>query len=187
MQSSKRSNNNDAAAAASGASSPKRMNIDNFTETFLELPVDTYFDRKQRVLKFKKIIETAFAPQIATFGSAGYDLITPIDVCLKPQEWRVVDIGIAIELPHRTYGRIAERSGLATKHGIGIQAGVIDNDYRGSVGVCLINRSQVEYNFKRGDKIAQMIIERYYTPELQEVSELGDTDRGSGGFGSTGK
>nr|QBI90336.1 dUTPase [Trichoplusia ni single nucleopolyhedrovirus] len=138
-------------------------------------------------LYFKKLHKDAITPKRATAGSAGYDLFTPTNVCLKPRQWKVVDIGIAIQLPEKRYGRIAERSGLATKHGIGIQAGVIDTDYRGPIGVCLINKSRKEYNFKKGDKIAQMIVEAYYTPTVLEIDELDDTDRGDAGFGSTGQ
>ncbi|AAY84050.1 dUTPase [Chrysodeixis chalcites nucleopolyhedrovirus] len=165
----------------STANKRSRLSIEDCSDN------EYYHQEQHENMYFKKLNKDAIAPQRATLGSAGYDLYTPTDVCLKPQKWTVVDIGIAIQLPPKRYGRIAERSGLATKHGIGIQAGIIDTDYRGPVGVCLINRSKKEYNFKKGDKIAQMIIESYHTPNVIMVDELDDTDRGSGGFGSTGQ
>lgn len=83
-------------------------------------------------------------------------------------------------------GRIAPRSGLASKHSISTGAGVIDADYRGPVKVLLFNHGEVDYEIKEGDRIAQLVLERIYTPEVQEVEELDETVRGAGGFGSTG-
>jgi dUTP pyrophosphatase len=85
-----------------------------------------------------------------------------------------------------TDGRIAPRSGLAAKHGIDTLAGVIDADYRGPVKVLLANLSDVDFQIKEGDRIAQLIIERIYTPEVAVVEKLSDSVRGAGGFGSTG-
>ena len=92
----------------------------------------------------------------------------------------------AIAVPHDCYGRIAPRSGLAHKHFIDTLAGVIDADYRGNVGVILANHSKVDFEVKHGDRIAQLILERIYTPEVVECDDLDATDRGAGGFGSTG-
>ena len=83
-------------------------------------------------------------------------------------------------------GRIAPRSGLAVKHFIDTGAGVIDSDYRGQVKVLLFNHSEVDFEIKEGDRIAQLVIERIYTPEVMVVEELEDSVRGAGGFGSTG-
>ena len=83
-------------------------------------------------------------------------------------------------------GRIAPRSGLAVKHSIDTGAGVIDSDYRGQVKVLLFNHSEVDFEIKEGDRIAQLVLERIYTPEILVVDELEETIRGAGGFGSTG-
>lgn len=85
-----------------------------------------------------------------------------------------------------TDGRIAPRSGLAVKHFIDTGAGVIDSDYRGEVKVLLFNHSEVDFEVKEGDRIAQLVIERIYTPEVVVVEELEESVRGAGGFGSTG-
>lgn len=106
---------------------------------------------------------------------------------LLPGERRLLKTGISIALPARFYGRVAPRSGLAYKHGIDVMAGVIDSDYRGPVGVILINHGHDMFDIKHGDRIAQMIITPYHTAMLEPVEELPDTERGAGGFGSTGK
>lgn len=84
-------------------------------------------------------------------------------------------------------GRVAPRSGLAVKHGIDTGAGVIDADYRGNVGVVLFNLGAEDYQVKRGDRVAQLILERIATPDIVEVDDLDATTRGAGGYGSTGK
>ena len=89
-------------------------------------------------------------------------------------------------MPRGTYGRIAPRSGLAAKHGVDVGAGVIDADYRGEVKILLINHSDVKFDIKKGDRIAQLVLERISLAELNEVSELEETQRGQKGFGSTG-
>ena len=97
----------------------------------------------------------------------------------------MVATGIAIGLPHNTYGRIAPRSGLAVKHRLTTNAGVIDADYTGEVKVVLVNQGDQPYVVKKHDRIAQLIIEKINNEELQEVVELEDTNRGKQGFGST--
>lgn len=94
---------------------------------------------------------------------------------------------IQIELPSGCYGRVAPRSGLAAKNFINVGAGVIDEDYRGNVGVVLFNHAEENFEVKKGDRIAQLICERIFYPEIEEVSALSTTERGAGGFGSTGK
>ena len=89
-------------------------------------------------------------------------------------------------MPHGTYGRIAPRSGLALKAGIDVGAGVVDSDYRGPLGVLLFNHSDSDFNITTGDRVAQLILERIAVAEVEETDELTDTDRGHGGFGSTG-
>ena len=99
----------------------------------------------------------------------------------------MVKTGLIIEVPDNYYGRIAPRSGLAFKNGIDVMAGVIDSGYRNEVGVILYNTDQFKgFEVKIGDRIAQLIIEAHYNFEFEETSQLSDTERGSGGFGSTG-
>jgi deoxyuridine 5'-triphosphate nucleotidohydrolase len=93
---------------------------------------------------------------------------------------------IAIAVPLGTYGRVAPRSGLALKHGIDVGAGVIDEDYRGNVGVILFNHSDVDFIVAAGDRVAQLILEKIETPDVEVVDDLSETVRGGGGFGSTG-
>ena len=95
-------------------------------------------------------------------------------------------LGLAISLPSGVYARIAPRSGLAVKKFIDVGAGVINSDYRGEIGVVLFNHSAVDFPVQVGDKIAQLILEKIKTPTVQKAIVLSATDRGSGGFGSTG-
>ncbi|NWU78182.1 DUT protein, partial [Onychorhynchus coronatus] len=138
-------------------------------------------------LRFTKLSENAFAPSRGSARAAGYDLYSAYDCVIPPMEKAVVKTDIQIALPSGCYGRVAPRSGLAAKHFIDVGAGVIDEDYRGNVGVVLFNFGKETFEVKKGDRIAQLICERIYYPELEEVEALDDTDRGEGGFGSTGK
>ena len=98
----------------------------------------------------------------------------------------MVKTGLAIAIPENTYARIAPRSGLAVKNFLDTGAGVVDYDYRGEVGVVLFNHAEVDYEVKVGDRIAQLILERISMADCVEAEELFDTERGVGGFGSTG-
>ncbi|NWY69280.1 DUT protein, partial [Erithacus rubecula] len=138
-------------------------------------------------LRFTKLSDNAFAPSRGSARSAGYDLYSAYDCVIPPMEKAVVKTDIQIALPSGCYGRVAPRSGLAAKHFIDVGAGVIDEDYRGNVGVVLFNFGKETFEVKKGDRIAQLICERIYYPELEEVEALDDTERGKGGFGSTGK
>lgn len=107
--------------------------------------------------------------------------------CVIPARGKlVVKTDIQIELPEGCYGRIAPRSGLAAKNFIDVGAGVVDEDYRGNLGVVMFNHSDVEFAIAKGDRIAQLICERIFYPQLEEVKSLSETERGAGGFGSTG-
>ncbi|WBB27208.1 dUTPASE [Mythimna sequax nucleopolyhedrovirus] len=139
-----------------------------------------------RVIKFKKSID-AFVPHMATEGSAGYDLRTPVDFIIKARDKHIVDVGVAIELPYDTYAQVKSRSGLAFHHQIVVGAGVIDNDYRGTINVLLFNHGKKSRTFKRGDKIAQMIVHQYCKLPLIKTDQLSTTQRDTNGFGSTGK
>ena len=143
-------------------------------------------------LNIKELRENAKIPHRATEGSAGMDLYAciPESVTLAPGQLTVIPTGIAIELPDNTCAAfLYARSGLGVKHGICLSngVGVIDSDYRGEVCVGLCNVSDKPYVIEPDERVAQMVIAPVLTPEIVEVSELGDTDRGAGGFGSTGK
>lgn len=143
-------------------------------------------------LKIKKLRETAKIPFRATAGSAGMDLSACIDedITIRPGDLKIIPTGIAIELPSAEYvAYIFARSGLGIKHGICLSngVGVIDSDYRGEVCVGLCNVSDKEYTITPGERVAQMVISPVSLMPAVEVSELSDTERGQGGFGSTGK
>ncbi|KAJ6815180.1 guanine nucleotide-binding protein subunit beta isoform X1 [Iris pallida] len=138
------------------------------------------------LLKIKKLSENAITPSRASSLSAGYDLSSAVETKVPARGKALVPTDLSIAVPDGTYARIAPRSGLAWKHSIHVGAGVIDADYRGPVGVVLFNFSDVDFEVKPGDRIAQMIIERVVTPDVVEVEDLDYTDRGAGGFGSTG-
>lgn len=114
------------------------------------------------------------------FQNSAYDYVVP------PQGKQVVLTDVQIELPHGCYGRIAPRSGLAAKNFIDVGAGVVDEDYRGNLGVVLFNHATTAFEVKQGDRIAQLICEKIFYPEIEEVKSLNETERGAGGFGSTG-
>jgi dUTP pyrophosphatase len=125
-------------------------------------------------------------PERHSTGAAGYDLSSVHDVLIAPGSWGLVGTGIAIAVPAGTYGRIAPRSGLSTR-GVAVGAGVVDSDYRGEVKVLLVNHSATEeLQVRRGDRVAQLILEAIVTPPVSVASELPGTSRGEAGFGSTG-
>ena len=128
-------------------------------------------------------------PAYQTEGAAGLDLRADEACTLLPGERRLVPTGIAVELPHGHEGQVRPRSGLALRHGVGMvnAPGTIDADYRGEVGVILVNHGQQPFVVARGDRIAQLVIAPVVRVEIREVEALGDSDRGAGGFGSTGK
>lgn len=137
------------------------------------------------VLYFKKISENAFKPVRGSANAAGLDLKSAYD-CTVPSRGRaLVKTDLQIQLPANTYGRIAPRSGLALNYFIDVGAGVIDEDYRGEVGVLLFNHSSDKFKIKRGDRIAQLICEKIVKPIAIEKVVLDDTERGENGFGST--
>lgn len=140
-----------------------------------------------------KVKENAIVPVRATSGSAGYDLHACIDrnLTIKKGELIRIPCGVAIELPSSEYAAfVFARSGLGMKYGISLSngVGVIDSDYRGEIQVGLCRMSDGEpYTIKNGDRIAQMIIMKVSTVNFKLVNNLGKSERGSGGFGSTGR
>jgi dUTP pyrophosphatase len=130
-------------------------------------------------------------PQLETPQSAGMDLRANIDapVVLQPGERALIPTGIAMALPEGFEAQIRPRSGLAYKHGVTVlnSPGTIDADYRGDVGVLLINHGSEPFTVKDGMRVAQMVVAQYSQFQWEAGSDLSDTDRGAGGFGSTGK
>ena len=138
-------------------------------------------------MQVSKLSLHAIIPTRGSEYSAGIDLYSPISGTLQPLQRLLVPLDISIRLPEQTFGHILPRSGLALKYGIHVGAGVIDEDYRGNVGVLLFNLSDKTFEFNKGDRIAQMVIKKYEKVEINEVEMLDETKRGSGGFGSSGK
>ena len=130
--------------------------------------------------------EGAFAPVRAHADDAGLDLRTPHSFRILHGMSAVVDTGVHIEIPKGYYGKLESKSGLNVNHSIVSLGGVIDSGYVGSIKVKLYNFGE-DYTFKEGDKIVQMILHQYIAPELEFVDRLDDTERGSSGFGSSGR
>ena len=130
-------------------------------------------------------------PEYATSQSAGIDLRANLSeaVILKPLERKLIPTGLFIELPEGYEAQIRPRSGLAIKHGITVlnTPGTIDADYRGEIGVILVNLSNEDFKIEHGERICQMVIARHEQAEWIQVEELNETERGAGGFGHTGK
>lgn len=143
-------------------------------------------------LKIKKLRENAKVPVRGTSGSAGLDLCAAVyePIILNGGDTAMIPTGIAIALPSADYGAfIFPRSGLAVKHGIGLlnSVGVVDSDYRGEIMVGVINQVKAPYTIEPGERIAQMVIMPVSMMPVSEVEVLDETERGSGGFGSTGR
>jgi len=134
----------------------------------------------------KRLVQDATLPTRGSSGAVGYDLYSVDEVVVSPSQRALVGTGVAVILPMNVYGRVAPRSGLAVKHGIQVGAGVVDPDYRGEIKVVLFNQGDKHFEIKKGDRIAQLVLERCETPDVREIESLDETDRGSGGFGSTG-
>lgn len=139
-------------------------------------------------MTLKVILNSPFAkvPRRANPTDAGYDLSSVEVVFLRPGERKIIDTGLIIRVPEGTYGRVAPRSGLAAKYGVDCLAGVIDRGYSANVKVILLNTGSEVFDVKIGDRIAQLVLEKIETPSVEVVTSLDVTDRGLGGFGSTG-
>lgn len=139
------------------------------------------------VVKLVKMHEAAVLPQKATEGSAGFDLVSIEDGTIIGGSRAVFRTGIGMELPPGYEAQVRPRSGLALKHGLTVlnSPGTIDSDYRGEVKVIIANHGPT-YAVKAGDKIAQVVVQRVPSIDFEVVDALSETDRGAGGFGSTG-
>jgi dUTP pyrophosphatase len=140
------------------------------------------------MLKVKRLSATAVLPAYAHPGDAGLDLYSAVSASIEPGARQLIGTGISIELPPNTEGNVRPRSGLALKHGISVlnAPGTIDCGYRGEVGVILINHGTARFDIEPGMKIAQFVVAPCLSVDVQETTDLADSSRGQGGFGSTG-
>ena len=133
-----------------------------------------------------KLDPGAYMPKRAHPADAGLDLRSPVNEFVPSFGSAIIDTGVHVEIPEGYVGMLKSKSGLNVKHGL-TSEGVIDSGYTGSIVVKLYNHSAKEYLVQKGDKISQLVIMPIFTPQLEIVSRLGETDRGDNGFGSTGK
>lgn len=138
------------------------------------------------LLLIQRLHADAIVPSRAQDEDAGYDLHALEDLVIPPGQRAKIRTGIAMRVPKGTYGRLAPRSGLADKFGIDTLAGVVDRGYRGEVKVILVNHGDTPFTITKNDRVAQLVLERIATPATQVVDSLPESDRGTGGFGSTG-
>jgi dUTP pyrophosphatase len=143
-------------------------------------------DSELTLLRFKKLDPRAILPARGSAMAAGLDIYVIEDLTIRPGERALGRTGLAVAIPEGYYGRVAPRSGLASKQGLDVLAGVIDADYRGEIGCLLYNAGSETIQLPARSKICQLIIEKIITPEPVWADDISDTERGSGGFGSTG-
>lgn len=136
-----------------------------------------------------KVEDKSLIPSYETLGSAGADLKSNEDGVLLPGQRKLIKTGVYIELPAGYEAQVRPRSGLALKYGISMvnTPGTIDSDYRGEIGVILINHGSEPFEYKKGERIAQLVIAKHSRAEFNVTNSLSETERGSGGFGHTGK
>jgi deoxyuridine 5'-triphosphate nucleotidohydrolase len=140
------------------------------------------------VLRFRKLRPDAYVPSRATPHSAGLDLHAPYGLIIPAGKQALIGTSLSVKLPKNCCGRIAPRSGLALRYSVDVLAGIIDADYQGEVFVLLINHGTEEFRITRGDRIAQLIVERILFPTLIEDENISEipTERGTHGLGSSG-
>lgn len=134
-----------------------------------------------------KLENGAILPTFGTTGAAGADLYALTDVTLNPGERMIIQTGVSMEIPEGYFCFVTGRSGNTIKKGLHVALGTIDCDYRGNIGVISFNLSNEVISFKKGDRVAQLIMLPYISPYYIIVDELSETDRNTGGYGSTGK
>jgi len=139
------------------------------------------------IIKFEILQNKGLIPVYANPGDAGFDLYSTITVKLKKGETMVVPLGIAAEFSRKYFVSFRDKSGLAAKYGLHVLGGVVDSSYRGEWKVILVNLGKLDYKIKRGDKIAQGILQPIEIASIKQVKNLDETQRGTCGFGSTGK
>jgi len=135
-----------------------------------------------------KSADNLLIPEYATVGAAGADLKSAEDGVIKPGELKLVKTGLFLEIPDGYEGQVRPRSGLALKFGVTVlnSPGTIDSDYRGEVGVILINHGNKDFSYKKGDRIAQLVFSKVIKAKFEAHEEINFTQRGAGGFGHTG-
>lgn len=138
-------------------------------------------------LKVKLLQKDSIVPKRAHASDAGLDIFSNEDTKIYSEQRQTIKTGISVEFPVGYYMRVSPKSGLAVKNGIDVLAGVIDSTYSGEILVVLINHSNETFHIKKGNKIAQLIMEKIAIPDIEVVSELSSSERGTKGFGSTGK
>lgn len=140
---------------------------------------------KVEIMKLNKDLPT---PKYAHHGDAGMDMFSAIDYILQPGEWKIIPTGFKIAIPYGFEAQVRPRSGLAAKFGVTVvnSPGTIDHEYRGEMGVILINHGKEPFVIKKGERIAQLVFHKVEIVQLEEVESLSETKRGEGGFGSTG-
>jgi len=139
-------------------------------------------------IKIKRLNPEAVMPHYVHKGDAGMDVYSTEDVSLAQGEIKLVSTGLSFEIPEQYEIQVRPKSGLALNHGITLtnSPGTLDSCYRGELGVIMQNEGKADYQIKKGEKIAQIVVARYEQAEIKEVEELSETSRGEGGFGSTG-
>lgn len=142
----------------------------------------------QDIIVKVKALDNLLIPEYATVGAAGADLKSAEDGVIKPGEIKLVKTGLFLEIPDGYEGQVRARSGLALKFGVTVlnSPGTIDSDYRGEMGVILINHGNKDFVYKKGDRIAQLIFSKVTKAKFENVEQINTTTRGSGGFGHTG-
>jgi len=138
------------------------------------------------VIRFKQLDSRAVLPKRGSVLAAGLDVCAIENLEIAPKQRVMARTGLAVAIPQGFYGRVAPRSGLAAKNGLDVLAGVIDSDYRGEVCCLLYNTGDETITLLAGSKICQLIVEQIITPEAEWATDLDETARGAGGFGSTG-
>lgn len=139
------------------------------------------------LLKFQILNEDAKLPQYAHEDDAGFDLYATEEVLLKPGGRHIFKLGIASQIPHGWFVSLRDRSGLAAKQGLHILAGVVDSGYRGEWGAVVVNLGEDAVSIKKGDRVAQGILQPVAHAKIEQAAQLSETERGKGGFGSTGR
>ena len=138
------------------------------------------------ILRFSKTDPDVKDPEYIREGDIAFDLRSNEEIVLKSGEWKIVKSGLKLEIPEGYVGNIRDRSGLPAKFAIHTMAGVIDPNYRGEIGIVMINLSKADFKIEKDMRIAQMLIQKCETVQFEEAKELSETNRGEGGFGSSG-
>ena len=143
---------------------------------------------QQTAIRFKRLDPQATLPEYATPGAAGMDVRSSVEVGLGAGKWAAVSTGLSVEIPPGFEIQVRPRSGLAAKLGVTVlnAPGTIDSDYRGEIKVILINHGPSEFVVSKGDRIAQLVVSRVPSVTIEDVDQLSETARGTGGLGSTG-